>query len=323
MVAAGVVCWRRTPDGELELLLVHSARWGDWSWPKGKRQPGETLPETAVREVREESGVRAELGRRLPAVSYLLPDGTAKTVHYWVGQALDSGPRTASATEITDVAWFPVPAARERLTRPSDRPLLDALLALAERGRLETRPLLVLRHAKARKRANWPGEEADRPLTRTGLGQAESLPGLLACWSPQRLLSSPWHRCTQSLQPYLDRREPITGRVLDPPELVPLLSEQGLRNHPERIGPMVTGLLADDRSALICTHRPVLAAVIETLAESTALAVRNQLPQSNPWLAPAEILVVHTSFQLHARRVISRIHSVEFYRGEPVRSARG
>src|ERR1700761_762737 len=70
--AAGVVPWRRGPDGP-EVLLVHRPRREDWSLAKGKREPGEELPETAIREVAEEASVRVLAGRRL------------KTVHYRVG----------------------------------------------------------------------------------------------------------------------------------------------------------------------------------------------------------------------------------------------
>lgn len=315
-LAAGALCWRPGSDGELELLLVRSARWGDWSWPKGKLNPGESLPECAVREVLEETGFRLELGVPLPRVSYVLPDGQDKTVHYWAARARDSGPRTASADEIADVEWLSVPAARERLSRPGDRAPLDELLALAEHGRLDTRPLLVLRHAKAKSRANWSGEEEDRPLTRVGRRQAEAVAGLLACWAPDRTLSSPWARCRQTLQPYLDQRPEAEL------EIVPLLSEQSLRHRPARIGVAITELLTGDRGALICTHRPVLAVVVEALTEFTALAVRDQLPDGDPWLAPAEVLVLQISSQRYARRVTYRIHSVERHRGETGRTAR-
>jgi len=322
VLAAGAICWRQGADGELELLLVHSARWGDWSWPKGKLDRGESAPECAVREVHEETGAWIELGVPLPMVSYVLPDGQDKTVRYWAGRVLDSGPRTASPAEIADVEWLSVPATLERLSRPADRAPLDELLELADLGRLDTHPLLVIRHAKAKSRARWGGEEADRPLTGAGLRQARAVAGLLACWSPERMLCSPWARCLQTLQPYLDQRGPAVRKLGNEPEIVPLLSEQGLRNDPRRISATVADLLAGERSALLCTHRPVLEVVVETLAEFTALAIRDQLPNGDPWLAPAEILVVQVSSQRYARRVTHRIHSVERYRGEPVRNPR-
>ncbi|HST82608.1 MAG TPA: NUDIX hydrolase [Kineosporiaceae bacterium] len=315
VLAAGAICWRQGSDGELEVLLVRSARWDEWSWPKGKLDPGETLPECAVREVLEETGVQIELGVPLPSVSYVLPDGHDKTVFYWAARSRGNRPRTATEEEIAEVTWLSTRAARERLSRPSDSAPLDELLALATRTRLDTRPLLVLRHAKARSRAKWPGEEADRPLTGSGRRQADGVTGLIACWSPERILTSPWARCLETLQPYLERE----GSDGVQPEVVPLLSERGLRNNPDRISETVADLLAGGRSALLCTHRPVLAVIVDAVAEATALAVRDQLPHQDPWLSPAEVLVAQVSHRTRGHRAMYRIHSVERYRPEPVR----
>jgi 8-oxo-(d)GTP phosphatase len=322
VLAAGAICWRPGSDGGLELLMVRSARWGDWSWPKGKLDPGESLPEGAVREVSEETGIRPELGVPLPMVSYVLPDGRDKTVRYWAARVRDGRVRTAPDEEIADVEWLPVPAALERLTRPGDRAPVDELLGLAEQGRLDTRPLLVLRHAKARSRARWPGDEADRPLTASGRRQAGRVAGLLDCWDPERLLCSPWARCMQTLQPYLERTGPASRRSAAEPEVVPLLSEQGLRNDPARIAETVTELLNSRLSTLLCTHRPVLEAVVEALAPACDSSARDLLPDGDPWLSPAEFLVAHVSRHLHAGQVTPRIHSVERYRGESTKKRR-
>jgi 8-oxo-dGTP diphosphatase len=69
--AAGAVLWRPSGDPDApEIAIIHRPRYDDWSLPKGKVDPGETEPVTAVREVYEETGYRAHLGRRLIAVSY-------------------------------------------------------------------------------------------------------------------------------------------------------------------------------------------------------------------------------------------------------------
>ena len=83
VVAAGAVPWRVSPgDNQLEVLLIHRPRYDDWSWPKGKIDPGETVPECAAREVEEEIGLKAPLGIPLPAIHYHVPVGL-KVVHYW------------------------------------------------------------------------------------------------------------------------------------------------------------------------------------------------------------------------------------------------
>ena len=303
MVSAGALCWRPregaesvTHPADLEVLLVRSARWGDWSWPKGKIEPGETLPECAVREVTEETGVRPRLGRPLPSVGYILPDGRDKTVAYWAATPVDSlaatEARTADADEIADVAWLSVEEARQRLSRESDFPPLEALLKQAAAGELQTRSLIVLRHAKARSRAHWPGEEADRPLTSIGRTQANALPGLLAVWSADHLLSSPWARCMLTLRPYLRERNGVDDLYADV-EVMPLLSEQGLRNDPERVPELLRNIFPASGSWLVCTHRPVLASVIETLAEACTPEAAKLLPEANPWLGTGEVLVTH------------------------------
>ena len=82
--AAGGVVWRTGPDGAgVQICLVHRPRYDDWSLPKGKLEKGEHPLAAAVREVGEETGVRAVPQVRLPGVNYALRDGTPKTVDYW------------------------------------------------------------------------------------------------------------------------------------------------------------------------------------------------------------------------------------------------
>ena len=72
VTAAGAIPWRLNSANkdQLEVLLIHRPRYDDWSWPKGKIDPGETIPECAVREVEEEIGLTAPLGIPLPPIHY-------------------------------------------------------------------------------------------------------------------------------------------------------------------------------------------------------------------------------------------------------------
>src|SRR5438093_9997880 len=83
--AGGAVVWRESPDG-VEVLLVHRPKYGDWTFPKGKCEPGESDEECAVREVEEETGLRVTLGTELPSTSYI-SKGRPKLVRYWLAQA--------------------------------------------------------------------------------------------------------------------------------------------------------------------------------------------------------------------------------------------
>jgi 8-oxo-dGTP diphosphatase len=302
--AAGAVVWRRArgADGAgasgLEVLLVHSGRYGEWAWPKGKPEAGETMAECAVREVAEESGARVLLGRPLPPTRYVLPDGRDKQVAYWAAQAVAERPRTAPDTEIDDRAWVSVSDARERLDRAGDRGPLEALVAMAEREELATRPVLLVRHTQARPRDSWARADAERPLVGAGRRQALALGSLLQCWRPRYVLSSPWRRCLQTVEPYAAAAG-VRVRTKGG------LTESGYRRHPQKAGKHTRRLLEHDDAALLCTHRPVLAAVMATLRRAATAEAAAGVPDHDPWLAAGEVLVAHVVRRGDIRRVVA------------------
>jgi 8-oxo-dGTP diphosphatase len=124
--AAGGVVSRLLDDGE-EVLLVHRPRYDDWTFPKGKLEPGETHEQAAVREVEEETGFRCELGRELPSTSYHDSKGRPKTVHYWAMRALDGDFRPHR--EVDEIRWVSVDAAKELLSHSHDEDVLRAFAA--------------------------------------------------------------------------------------------------------------------------------------------------------------------------------------------------
>ena len=105
--AAGAVLWRAADEESADPLvaLVHRPRYDDWSLPKGKVDPGETEPVTAVREIEEETGYACELGRRLTSVSYPVEAGTKK-VRYWAARAL--GGQFTPDSEVDELDWLSV-----------------------------------------------------------------------------------------------------------------------------------------------------------------------------------------------------------------------
>lgn len=298
--AAGVVCWRevrvaRGGPGVLEVLLVHSTRHNEWGWPKGKREVNEPLPVCAVREVAEETGTRVVLGRPLPSTSYVLPDGRRKVVHYWSARPTFSQAPTADLDEIDQTRWVPAEEAQDLLDHHEDAMLLAMVRGYAEVGVLETTPMIILRHARARPRDSWSRADADRPLVAMGKRQSMALVPLLACWQPKYVLCSPWARCRQTLTPLVT----ATGVKV---RTKGGLTEDGARRHPNKPGQHVKSLLLHEESSLMCTHRPVLPRVMAAIAKESSDDVEADLPTQDPYLEPAEALVAHVARHVPGRR---------------------
>jgi 8-oxo-dGTP diphosphatase len=121
--ASGGVVWRRTPGGDVELVVVHRPRYDDWSLPKGKLDPGETWEDAALREVEEEVGLRCKLGDELPPVGYRDSKGREKAVRYWLMQP-DGGAPFIPNDEVDEMRWVDVAAAAALLSYPHDAELV-------------------------------------------------------------------------------------------------------------------------------------------------------------------------------------------------------
>jgi 8-oxo-dGTP pyrophosphatase MutT (NUDIX family) len=123
--AAGGVVWRSGPGNSVEYVVVHRPAYDDWTFPKGKVDPGETEEEAALREVAEETGMRCRLLRPLGTTSYLDRKGRAKVVYYYLMKAVSG--RFTPNTEIDEVRWLTVGPASELLTYKRDATLFGAL----------------------------------------------------------------------------------------------------------------------------------------------------------------------------------------------------
>ena len=204
--AAGGVAWRPGPDGEPEILLVHRKRYDDWSLPKGKTEPGELLPVTAVREVLEEGGARLALGRRLISVRYQV-GGRPKRVHYWAARVASLDDRAVPNDEVDQVKWVDAAHAVEHVSYTHDHGVLADFARLP----VQTVPVILLRHAKAVHKASWKHADARRPLDDSGRADAKALAELLDCFAPSagfapraRLITSPAARCVETLRPFAE-----------------------------------------------------------------------------------------------------------------------
>lgn len=130
--AAGGIPWRRSADGSVEVVVVHRPRYDDWSFPKGKLDPGESFEQAAVRELAEETGYAVDLGVELPTVTYVDRNGRSKVVRWWAMTVL--GGDFVANDEVDELAWMPAAAAVDILTYPTDRDLLAPLVAAVGRS---------------------------------------------------------------------------------------------------------------------------------------------------------------------------------------------
>ena len=256
------------------MLLIHRPKYDDWSFPKGKLMPGEQAQVAAAREVREETGVRIRLGLPLPTVRYPLASGDEKVVSYWAARqvAPDRVPAFEPADftpndEVDRSGWFGLRAAADRLTHVHDRDLLATLPLL------DTRPLVVLRHAGALPRQEWADDDLDRPLDPAGAAQAERLVPVLDAYGLTRLVSSPARRCLDTLLPYATR----FGLAIETDDTF----AEG--TDPDDVRAHAVRLLESPEPTALCTHRPTLPTVFEALG----IAPR--------FLQPAELIVAHVA----------------------------
>jgi 8-oxo-dGTP pyrophosphatase MutT (NUDIX family)/phosphohistidine phosphatase SixA len=256
--AAGAVLWRRAGRAT-EVALVHRPRYDDWSLPKGKLDPGETTAEAAVREVREETGFTAVLGRYLARTEYPVPSrnrsGTVpKTVDYFAAEAVSG--EFVPNDEVDELRWLEPTAAEKALTRPDDVRVLRAFCELP----VGLTTVLLVRHAKAGKRDAWSGDDDLRPLSEAGLRQAAALRRVLALFGPDRVLSVPRLRCVQTVHGIA---EDVGGEVRHEP----LLSEEGYWPDPVLGVARLLAVAGDGGTPVVCSQGGVIPDLVSALAD--------------------------------------------------------
>jgi len=123
--AAGGLVWRESAGGP-EVVLVHRPRYDDWSFPKGKMEPGETWSETALREVEEETGLDVVLDDFAGSFSYLVRK-RVKVVLFWNMQ-IRQGSTFLANDEVDQLKWLPVDQALTLLQYAFEQDLLRAVV---------------------------------------------------------------------------------------------------------------------------------------------------------------------------------------------------
>lgn len=272
--AAGAVLWRPGLDGP-ELALIHRPRYDDWSFPKGKQEPGEHIQLTAVREVFEETGQHVVLGRRLPAISYQLATGATKRVRYWAGQAQPEGEpssRFEPNHEVDRLAWLTPEEALGRLTRRLDAMVLNAFLTAP----VDTVPIVLLMHGTPERRSKKYPDDRIRPLAAQGQAQAAAMAELLACFGRPGIVSSPAVRCVDTVRPFAGRQRTII-------DVDPALSEAAHKAAPRAAASWIRALVAAGEPTVVCSDRDVLDALLAAVLAQAGLAqplpIRDALKQ--------------------------------------------
>jgi 8-oxo-(d)GTP phosphatase len=313
ILAAGGVVWRPGQAGP-EIALVHRPRYDDWSHPKGKRQPGEHLLVTAIREIREETGLGVVLGGPLATSEYPVAAGT-KRVSFWAARCSDPAGFVPN-DEVDALAWLPPAVARERLSYQRDVVLAEEFAS----GPAQTVPLIVLRHAEAGSKPEPESDDAAvadlaRPLDMGGVADARLLADLLACYGRCQVVSSAAERCLATVRPYAQttgmqvQGEPaftVLHGSMSPAELLaaaaggemawardwrPASGRPAAPSGIEQAGVLAAELARSGEPTLICAHRENLPAIIE----SAFTALGASPPPPDEPLAKSEFWVLHSA----------------------------
>jgi len=146
--AGGIVV--RVEGGRPSLVAGLRRREGDrhggtWTLPKGTPNPGETVEETAVREVEEETGLRVRIVAPLPSIEYAFVQGGVrihKTVHYFLMEPV-GGDLARHDHEFERVRWVRFEDARSLLTFETERALVETAAGTLGASGVVTPPVIA------------------------------------------------------------------------------------------------------------------------------------------------------------------------------------
>ena len=128
--AAGGILTRFVTGGRVEVACIYRESRGDWTFPKGKLDNGETFEQAALREVREETGMSCHVVRFVGTTNYTHRKGRPKIVAYYL-MAVNEGEFTPNE-EVDELVWLPLEQVRAHLTWERDQELFDLVAQLPE-----------------------------------------------------------------------------------------------------------------------------------------------------------------------------------------------
>ncbi|GGE83354.1 NUDIX hydrolase [Mycetocola zhadangensis] len=297
--AAGAVCWRLI-DGKIHVLVIHRTKYADVTLPKGKVDPGESLPQTAVREVHEETGLAVSLGVPLGVSAYTLSSGREKVVHYWASEVTDAAVRASTFVpngEVAALEWVTLKRARSYLSYEHDVEILETFSTLVNEGVTSTFALIALRHGKAVSPSSWKGDDASRPLTSRGVEQANEIVGTLQAFGVRRIVTSTAVRCATTVAP-LAAAAGIDVRRTD------LISQDAYESGTSDVRKVVGKRVRSGKTAVLCSHGPVLPDILREIALATGSITGSYL-SSAAGLTTGAFSVVHLSATNPSSGIIS------------------
>lgn len=297
--AAGAVCWR-VIDDKVKVLVIHRPRHDDVTFPKGKVDPGESLPQTAVREIKEETGLDVALGTPIGVSRYTMPSGLDKIVHYWAAEVTDDAVLVSSFLpndEVAALEWVSIKKARTSLSYEHDTEILDNFSALVDQKILSTFAIIVLRHAKAVPGSQWDGPDASRPLTRRGEAQADDVASTLAAWGPHRIISSTATRCAATVRPLATALEIAVNATDD-------ISQDAYEQGTARVRDVVGKRVRKRKTAVLCSHGPVIPEIIREVALATGTPTGSYV-QDSADLSTSAFSVIHLSLDRPSSGIIA------------------
>ncbi|HTQ16081.1 NUDIX hydrolase [Mycobacterium sp.] len=258
--AAGAVLWRpastkstKGAKDAVEIAVIHRPRYDDWSLPKGKVDPGETPAVAAAREVFEETGQRAVLGRRLVMVSYPIDSGVKK-VYYWTART--TGGEFIPGAEVDELIWLPVADALKKLDYAQDRKVLREFAKYPA----DTHTVLVVRHGTAGSKARYSGDDTKRPLDKKGRAQAEALVAQLLAFGATNVYAADRVRCHQTVEPLAAE---LGVRIRNETAL----TEEAYAKNPKRARNRMLQIAGRAGTPVICSQGKVIPDLIEWWCE--------------------------------------------------------
>ena len=140
--SGGIIYRHRRGLTEIALIRVRDR----WCLPKGQVEPGETLQDTALREVREETGLEGKVVTKLGDLTYWYSNTTKegepvrifKRVYFFLIRFL-KGNMDEHDTEVDEVSWVPIKQATRRLVYPTERKMMRKALKILEEQKSQAR----------------------------------------------------------------------------------------------------------------------------------------------------------------------------------------